>query len=152
MKYHRNFIFRNDLDNRPISMIVTTLAAKNYDGEQDLVVAFSKICAGIKSEAQEILNSGILLNPVDSRENFADAWKRHPKRRENFRIWVEKLEDLTSRYSHVMVQNSKTDLSKLLFEHLDMPINWKLNHRILCNHILLQILQSNGINNEQFSR
>ena len=117
MKYHRNFIFRNDLDNRPISMIVTTLAAKNYDGEQDLVVAFSKICAGIKSEAQEILNSGILLNPVDSRENFADAWKRHPKRRENFRIWVEKLEDLTSRYSHVMVQNSKTDLSKLLFEH-----------------------------------
>lgn len=42
MKYHRNFIFRNDLDNRPISMIVTTLAAKNYDGEQDLVVAFRK--------------------------------------------------------------------------------------------------------------
>lgn len=117
MKYHRNFIFRNDLDNRPISMIVTTLAAKNYNGEQDLAAAFSKICVGIKSEAQEILNSGILLNPVDSRENFADAWKKHPKRKENFRIWVEKLDDLTNRYSHIIVQNSKIDLSKLLFEH-----------------------------------
>lgn len=117
MKYHRNFIFRNDLDNRPISMIVTTLAAKNYDGEQDWTTAFSKICDGIKSEAQEIINSGILLNPVDSRENFTDAWKKHPKRKENFRIWVEKLDDLASRYSHAFVQNSKTDLSKLLLEH-----------------------------------
>ena len=117
MKYHRNFIFRNDLDNRPISMIVTTLAAKNYDGEQDLATAFSKICAGIKSEAQEIIKSGVILNPVDSRENFADAWRKHPKRKENFRIWVEKLDDLTRRYSHILIQNGNSDLSKLLLEH-----------------------------------
>lgn len=117
MKYHRNFIFRNDLDNRPISMIVTTLAAKNYDGEQDLATAFSKICNGIRSEAPKIISSGVLLNPVDSRENFADAWKKHPERKENFRIWVEKLDDLTSRYSHLIEQDSEIDLSKLLFEH-----------------------------------
>ncbi len=117
MKYHRNFIFRNDLGNRPISIIITTLTAKNYDGEQDLVTAFSKICNGIKSEAPEILNSGVLLNPVDPRENFADAWKKHPERKENFRIWVEKLDDLTSRYSHIIEQDSEMDLSKLLFEH-----------------------------------
>ena len=117
MKYHRNFIFRNDLDNRPISMIVTTLAAKNYDGEQDLATAFSKICAGIKSEEQEILKSGVILNPVDSRENFADAWRDHPKRKQNFMIWVQKLDDLTTKYSQVLVQNSNSDLSKLLFEH-----------------------------------
>lgn len=117
MKYHRNFIFRNDLDNRPISMIVITLAAKNYDGEQDLASAFSKICDGIKSEAQEILKTGVILNPVDSRENFADAWGKHPKREVNFKIWVEKLNDLADRYSHILIQNGNSDLSKLLLEH-----------------------------------
>lgn len=117
MKYHRNFIFRNDLDNRPISMIVTTLAAMNYKGEQNLSDALQNICNGIKLIAPQILKDNFIPNPVDKRENFADAWKKHPERKENFKIWVEKLDDLISRYSHIIVQNSNSDLSKLLLEH-----------------------------------
>lgn len=117
MKYHRNFIFANDLDNRPISMIVTTLAALNYSGEQDLSNALITIYNGIKSMAPSILNQNFIPNPVDEKENFADAWKKHPKRKENFKIWVEKLDDLTSKYSRILIQNSNSDLSKLLLEH-----------------------------------
>ena len=47
IKYHRNFLFKNDLDNRPISMIVTTLAAMHYNGEQDITEALLKVCNGI---------------------------------------------------------------------------------------------------------
>lgn len=117
MKFHRNFLFKDDLENRPISMIVTTLAAMNYNGEQDITEVLLKICSGIKSMAPKILDSGILLNPVDSRENFADSWKKHPKRKENFRIWVEKLDDFTNTYSSILAQDSNSDVSKLLLEH-----------------------------------
>lgn len=117
IKYHRDFMFLDDLDNKPISIIVTTLVATYYDGSQDVSQALANICQNIKMAAPQILETETILNPVNPNENFADAWKKHPERKENFRIWVERLDDLTNKYSHILDQNRNYDLSKLLLEH-----------------------------------
>ena len=117
MKYHRNYVFEKDIENRPISMIVTTLAAMNYDGTQDLSEALLRTCRGIKAMAPTILRNNFIPNPVDEKENFADAWSKHPKRKENFEIWVDKLNDLENRFSSALVQENEDNISKILLEH-----------------------------------
>ena len=67
MKYHRNYVFEKDIENRPISMIVTTLAAMNYDGTQDLSEALLRTCRGIKAMAPTILRNNFIPNPVDEK-------------------------------------------------------------------------------------
>ena len=98
MKYHRDIHFQNNLENKPISIILTTLAAQYYDGEQNLEDALYGIVNRIIVHAPTLFNAGQIPNPTLPTENFADKWIEHPERKKAFIEWVNSLHGLLEDY------------------------------------------------------
>lgn len=88
LKRHRDIVFENDLDNKPASIIITTLAANSYDNEADIVDAMIKIVDRMPSYITYRNGVPWVVNPVNPSENFAERWKDHPDREPNFRKWL----------------------------------------------------------------
>ena len=96
LKRHRDVYYGGDED-KPISIIITTLAAKAYSGEEDLVSALKRITNNmegyIKVKYSEKYGKEIKVieNPVNPEENFADKWPEHPRKEEVFYDWLRQL-------------------------------------------------------------
>lgn len=91
LKRHRDMMFEKDEINCcPISIIITTLAAHAYQGEEDVSDALysilSRMDAFIERDAR---NKAIVRNPSDPMENFADKWVEYPERERSFYHWLE---------------------------------------------------------------
>ena len=91
LKRHRDLMFKDDPDVKPISIIITTLAATAYQGETDIESAMRMIL----SRMGDLVNSSRprVPNPVDPAEDFADRWSM-PQYRElnlekNFWDWLK---------------------------------------------------------------
>lgn len=90
LKRHRDTLFKDNEDSKPISVIITTLAAKAYNGESDLASALTNIL----SRMGDYINSAVPLvpNPVNPAEDFADKWydadAAKYKLKENFDKWL----------------------------------------------------------------
>lgn len=105
LKRHRDIFFKNNPDDKPISMIITTLAALAYNGETDLVSALysivdtltgyhSLIELGSSSPGliQKVGGEWVIPNPVNPGENFADRWnERGSQRPQAFFRWLAML-------------------------------------------------------------
>lgn len=90
LKRHRDICFENDTDNAPISVIITTLAAHAYNGEQNVYEAMCNILDHM-TDYIEIKNGVCWVeNPVMKEENFADKWALYPERKNAFYMWVRK--------------------------------------------------------------
>ncbi len=90
LKRHRDICFENDSDNAPISIIITTLSAKAYDGQIDL---YSAMCQILNHMADYIEIKGKTYwveNPVMPEENFADKWEQYPERKTAFEQWLNR--------------------------------------------------------------
>lgn len=89
MKRHRDMMFRYDTEDKPISIIITTLAARAYKGEKNLLEGLVNVVDNLeKSITKNEKSEDVVSNPVNPDENFADKWPSHPKRRENFYKWL----------------------------------------------------------------
>jgi len=97
LKRHRDIMFEHDPDDKPISMIITTLAAHAYDNQADLYDALCSIIRGMPKYILVRNGSPWIPNPVNPDENFADKWADNPKKESNFKRWLARLEkDLVS--------------------------------------------------------
>lgn len=90
LKRQRDVMFGED-PNKPISIIITTLAAKAYDNEGDLELAFREIARGMRAHIQNDGRKYVILNPVNPLENFADRWDA--TRQARFFEWLEAVEE-----------------------------------------------------------
>lgn len=90
LKRHRDIVFEGE-KYKPSSIIITTLAAKAYNGEQDLFTALSNIIYNMEKyiEIDQYGNYNV-YNPVDSTENFTDRWRDSPERKDAFFSWLLK--------------------------------------------------------------
>lgn len=98
LKRHRDVTFQADTTNSaPISIIITTLAAHAYNGEEDVADALRSILAGMDEHIErDRANRAIIRNPSDPLENFADKWAEHPERERAFFAWLRQArEDFT---------------------------------------------------------
>lgn len=85
LKRHRDVMFNDDRDLAPISMIITTLAAHAYNGEQDLYSAVMNILDRMPQYVRS--QKPRVPNPVNPAEDFADRWTQDPKYERNFWLW-----------------------------------------------------------------
>lgn len=99
LKRHRDIWFDKmvrqhhyTLEDKPISIIITTLAAHAYEGEKDLQEALQHIVRKLPNYI-ECGYDGVayVRNPVDPLENFADKWQEHPSRKDCFMAWLEQV-------------------------------------------------------------
>lgn len=97
LKLHRNQFFADDLDERPASILVTTLAALAYRGEMDVYDALLDAASRMPEFIERDGDKWTVANPVEPRENFADKWCGNPELATKFFDWLSRLEDdLTS--------------------------------------------------------
>ncbi|MBS7327125.1 MAG: nucleotidyltransferase [Oxalobacter sp.] len=90
LKRHRDVCFKDNPDDAPISIIITTLASHAYNGESSL---YEAICNILKHMTDYIeYRKGVywIANPVMQEENFADKWIQYPERRLAFLKWINR--------------------------------------------------------------
>ena len=87
LKWHCMIRFARDPENRPPSILITTLAARAYRGEADLFTATRNALAGMGEHIENRHGTWWVPNPAHEEENFADKWNEYPERREAFRAW-----------------------------------------------------------------
>lgn len=88
LKRHRDNMFSNR-DNKPISIIITTLAAKAYNGETNLFDALDNILMSMHNFIDTDKSGNIVIcNPTLRTENFADKWKDNPEKQFAFTEWL----------------------------------------------------------------
>lgn len=89
LKRHRDVFFQDqDEDLKPISMIITTLVAKCYNGETEI---YDFICKALNQMPSFIERDDagkyVIKNPVMPLENFADKWAEKPSKARVFFNW-----------------------------------------------------------------
>jgi hypothetical protein len=89
MKRHRDVMFKDASQWKPLSMIITTLATHSYNGETGLYEALRNIVDGMLSHVN--VSRPRVPNPVNPAEDFADRWARDARYEENFRLWHAKI-------------------------------------------------------------
>ena len=96
LKRHRDMKYYDASDekkeNKPISIIITTLVARMYNGSENIVELIEKFTKDWKNYI-DIDSEGncVIKNPVNEAENFADKWVIYPERKQAFFDWVDEL-------------------------------------------------------------
>jgi len=91
LKRHRDKMYIGD-DDKPISIIITTLAARAYNNQGDLFDALLAIVPGMRNSIENRNGVWWIENPVNPEENFADKWNETPRKQEVFFEWLDALE------------------------------------------------------------
>ncbi|MCD1590883.1 nucleotidyltransferase [Qipengyuania citrea] len=86
---HRDGMFEGRYDDRPISIIITTLAAHAYEGEAKVADALFAILSKMDNSIEDNGEIRIIRNPSDPLENFADKWPLYPEREDAFFEWLD---------------------------------------------------------------
>jgi hypothetical protein len=92
LKRHRDVYFIGDPDDRPPSILITTLAALAYQGEPDLPSALLHAVRDMPNHIK-VGQDGRrqVMNPAAPKENFADKWNDYPERETKFLGWLDKV-------------------------------------------------------------
>ncbi|SDZ74457.1 hypothetical protein SAMN02745687_00217 [Lachnospiraceae bacterium NK3A20] len=95
LKRHRDIMFKDHPDDKPISIIITTLAAQLYNNEDNIVDALASFLNGAERYIHEHKMHGDyhIDNPSYSGENFADKWNKHPERARIFFNWLTQAQE-----------------------------------------------------------
>ena len=113
LKRHRDMLFADDQDDKPISIIITTLAAHSYNNEEDLLEAMISIVNGMPKHIHEIDGRPLIPNPVNPVENFADKWHEYPERERKFKDWLRQVKaDLDSALGSGNIQFAAMTLAR----------------------------------------
>lgn len=93
LKRHRDIHFQKNSEVKPVSIILTTLAAHAYHNEEDIFDALTGIAKRMPNFIENRNGRWWVQNPVDDGENFADKWNDYPERRTAFMEWLQKVTD-----------------------------------------------------------
>jgi len=118
LKRHRDMMFNGNED-KPISIIITTLASKAYKKETSIIDALLNVSLNMENfiESRYDHNSGKFIkwiaNPVNPEENYADKWVEHPQREKNFYKWIEQVKhDIQNIVQQRGLQNICNEMKK----------------------------------------
>src|SRR6267378_3506676 len=99
LKRHRDIYFQRIPDDRPASIILTTLAALAYRNQPTVYDALVDITKDMPKYIERRNDTWWIANPVEPDENFADKWNQHPERRANFTQWLRTAQEDLSKFS-----------------------------------------------------
>ena len=100
LKRHRDTYFASDADDKPVSIIITTLAGHAYQNEEGVYDALVSIVERMPNRIENRSGTWWVENPVDEDENFADKWNEYPERREAFLNWLKRVQENFTRVSN----------------------------------------------------
>jgi Second Messenger Oligonucleotide or Dinucleotide Synthetase domain len=89
-------VYFGDSDFAPISVVLTTLAATHYAGENSVSTALTTVLAGIVAAINRADDNGRRIevcNPSNQGEDFGERWDSNHQAYQAFRNWVFKLSE-----------------------------------------------------------
>lgn len=95
LKRHRDVMFANDSEDKPISMIITTCVSKIVDRDSytynKTYELLNLVLAQLESNKDNYRQSGkwSIPNPVDGKENLADKWNEEGSKAEAYFKWLK---------------------------------------------------------------
>ena len=89
LKRHRDSMFEDDAERKPISIIITTLAASAYRGTTGLVETLTDILPRLDEAVERRSGVAWIANPVNPAENFADRWSDDDALEAAFYDWLQ---------------------------------------------------------------
>lgn len=98
LKRHRDIMFEG-ADDKPISIAITTLAARAYNKENDLMTSLVNVIDSMPSLIEERYDHSRgkyvkwIPNPINGDENFADKWIDSPQKEKNFFTWLKAVKE-----------------------------------------------------------
>lgn len=110
LKRHRDIYFQNDLENRPVSIIITTLAAGAYRNQADVYGALLDAVKTMPDYIEKRGDKWWVPNPVEPEENFAERWNEYPARRKAFFDWM------AHAYTDFLAVGQRTDIRRVAEE------------------------------------
>jgi hypothetical protein len=87
LKRHRDVMF-DGVEHKPISIIISTLAAASYNGEATISDTLRNILPKMQRAIEDLGPVAVIPNPSYPAENFADKWRENPVKRRNFERWI----------------------------------------------------------------
>lgn len=132
LKRHRDNMFKDPKvnDSKPISIIITTLAARAYNGEDSLEQALLNIL----QKMPQYINSHTprIPNPVKPEEDFTDRWDNPKfeklKLEENFKAW---LSQATVDFKKLLSTNQVKEFRTILIDGFNLDISERhLQHKL----------------------
>lgn len=124
LKRHREKMFSDKPDSKPISVIITTLATKSYTGKNTIEATLKEVLTGLKTFA--LSDSDEVKNPVNPEENFADRWKmpahKHLRLKKNFHIWVNQV---NRDFENILNSNELEVINKSISKSLSIIMDEK---------------------------
>jgi len=123
LKRHRDYYYsKKNNDYKPISIIITTIAAMLYNGQNNTYNAIHDILLGINDNLLKKTGVGYYIpNPTNPEENFADKWNDDPKLSQAFYEWVNEARNAFCSESILEKADSK-EFGKALEVSLGMKI------------------------------
>ena len=112
LKRHRDIRYNGDED-KPISIIITTLAAWAYRNEADIGEALLNVVPRMRECIEQRNGVFWVPNPVNPQENFADKWAEKPQKAQLFFEW---LNDLEREYQHLLTDEGFEKIGSYLNE------------------------------------
>ncbi|MES2460258.1 MAG: nucleotidyltransferase [Armatimonadota bacterium] len=114
LKRHRDIRCMGDED-KPISIIITTLSAQVYQNETTLLDTLVAIIPKIREALNSQKRGGVwwVANPVNPKENFADKWKESTRKADAFFDWLGALE---AEFKGLLTETGFTGIGEYLTE------------------------------------
>lgn len=95
LKRYRDVKFQENPEIKPISIILTTLMARVYTGNENVYELIEKFSNEYSMYLEKDEEGNIIIkNPINEKENFADKWPKHPERKEAFLDFLQSLNEI----------------------------------------------------------
>jgi mannitol/fructose-specific phosphotransferase system IIA component (Ntr-type) len=98
LKRHRDVMFSNraDKESAPVSIIITTLAAKAYKGLGSVILTMQYLVSEMpKMIERDAAGRAWIRNPTNPTENFADKWSTDQSCEKAFKAWMTQVQQDT---------------------------------------------------------
>ncbi len=99
LKRHRDIMFEENPDMKPSSIVITTLAAKAYDGSDSIKDVLKSIAEHMSDFIEKRNGEFYVVNPVNPLENFAEKWNEDGRKKAAYDNWIKVLKDSFVLYS-----------------------------------------------------
>lgn len=93
LKRHRDLRFDPCDEKRPVSIIITTLAARAYAGQRNVYEALLYVAENMGRHVECRNGRWWVENPANPQENFADKWNEKPERKDAFFAWLRVVQE-----------------------------------------------------------
>lgn len=125
LKLHRDAYFTRNPGPKPPSIVITTLAALAYSGEDSIYESLCHTVNTMEKVAKRGVrnNHHLIKNPAQPRENFADRWNTHADQKKMVAKFFEWLDKLKADLNELSSTDHKDTIRQSVRKALDRKVD-----------------------------